>query len=114
MCGIAGIVDFDRHPGTHLVQRMNGSQLHRGPDGDGVFEDGPCTLGHRRLNKFVYVGHDGSWRSPGGSKLICELLSVLLHLLQSLHESARDFFWSTQDAVSSTGNICIQLVKLFF
>lgn len=32
-----------------IVSRMNMAVRHRGPDGDGVFCDGPIGLGHRRL-----------------------------------------------------------------
>jgi len=48
MCGIAGFVG-DFIPG--LVSRMNGIQKHRGPDGQGVFEDpeAQVALGHVRL-----------------------------------------------------------------
>ncbi len=51
MCGIAGRVNFisgapvDRG----IVQRMCDLLAHRGPDGDGVWCDGPVGLGHRRL-----------------------------------------------------------------
>lgn len=48
MCGIAGLVG-DFIPG--LMARMNAVQVHRGPDGQGVFEDPQAriALGHVRL-----------------------------------------------------------------
>ncbi len=52
MCGITGLFDtrsrreFDRA----LVQRMNDTQAHRGPDGDGVHLEPGVALGHRRLS----------------------------------------------------------------
>jgi asparagine synthase (glutamine-hydrolysing) len=48
MCGIAGLIG-DFKPG--LVSRMNALQAHRGPDGQGVFEDPEArvALGHVRL-----------------------------------------------------------------
>jgi asparagine synthase (glutamine-hydrolysing) len=45
MCGIAGTVGFDER----VVKEMTESLRHRGPDGYGIFVDGDCTLGHRRL-----------------------------------------------------------------
>ena len=51
MCGIVGLFhsagrrDFDRA----LLTRMNDSQLHRGPDGGGLFLEPGIGLGHRRL-----------------------------------------------------------------
>lgn len=50
MCGIAGIVNFDGEPvdGRRIVQMTN-ALAHRGPDGSGVWVEGPVGLGHRRL-----------------------------------------------------------------
>lgn len=51
MCGITGLFDsrgrreFDRA----LLQRMNDSQIHRGPDGEGLHLEPGLGLGHRRL-----------------------------------------------------------------
>ncbi|MEO1524581.1 MAG: asparagine synthase (glutamine-hydrolyzing) [Planctomycetota bacterium] len=51
MCGITGIVMAG---GSSLdpvwLQRMNDALIHRGPDGEGTFVDGPVGLGHRRLS----------------------------------------------------------------
>jgi asparagine synthase (glutamine-hydrolysing) len=52
MCGITGLFDtrtrrdFDRS----LLQRMNDSQAHRGPDGEGLHLEPGVGLGHRRLS----------------------------------------------------------------
>jgi asparagine synthase (glutamine-hydrolysing) len=51
MCGICGVFDRGGSPVTAaLVERMNDAIRHRGPDGDGLFVDGPIGLGHRRLS----------------------------------------------------------------
>jgi len=50
MCGIAGIVDSTRSPERDLIQRMNRTMQHRGPDGEGYHLAGPVALGHRRLS----------------------------------------------------------------
>jgi asparagine synthase (glutamine-hydrolysing) len=51
MCGIAGVYarrrDAAAEPGC--VPRMLSALEHRGPDGDGTFEEDAVTLGHRRL-----------------------------------------------------------------
>jgi len=52
MCGICGIVNFDR---TELADRsaiakMTDSLAHRGPDDEGHFIEGPVGLGFRRLS----------------------------------------------------------------
>jgi asparagine synthase (glutamine-hydrolysing) len=50
MCGIAGILNLDRSPASPgILRRMTDAIAHRGPDGEGVFTDGPLGLGHRRL-----------------------------------------------------------------
>ena len=51
MCGIAGIVSFDPRDriAPERIARMRDLLAHRGPDGQGVYCDGPVGLGHRRL-----------------------------------------------------------------
>lgn len=53
MCGIAGIIqaDSDKYK-RHHVQNMTDSLSHRGPDGEGYWQDDPgnVLLGHRRLS----------------------------------------------------------------
>jgi len=51
MCGIAGIVKFsmnNRIEKKRLI-RMRDVQRHRGPDGEGLWAEGPVGLAHRRL-----------------------------------------------------------------
>src|SRR5262245_37405623 len=52
MCGIAGIfhADSGRPVSPDLVRRMNGSLAHRGPDGEGMYVDGPVGIAQRRLS----------------------------------------------------------------
>ncbi len=76
MCGIAGLLQpnhrvFARDEATRLVQRMNTSIAHRGPDADGVWSDpdGRCVLGQRRLSiidtsdagRQPFPSGDGRW-----------------------------------------------------
>lgn len=51
MCGIAGLVHFDRTPadGAELTAMMD-ALAHRGPDDAGMHLSGPAGLGHRRLS----------------------------------------------------------------
>ena len=49
MCGIAGIVQFDRAPDLAAVKSMTDALQHRGPDGEGFYHQGQIALGHRRL-----------------------------------------------------------------
>jgi asparagine synthase (glutamine-hydrolysing) len=50
MCGIAGLLELNGAPAAApLAQRMIDMLAHRGPDGDGVWAEGPAGLAHRRL-----------------------------------------------------------------
>src|SRR5713101_1877442 len=47
MCGIAGIVS--QSADLEAIGPMTAALSHRGPDGSGIWSDGLCSLGHRRL-----------------------------------------------------------------
>ena len=50
MCGITGILDTSGSKVSKKnLQKMNNAIIHRGPDGEGFYFDGPLGLGHRRL-----------------------------------------------------------------
>jgi asparagine synthase (glutamine-hydrolysing) len=50
VCGIAGIFNLDQRPCEPSELRALADALaHRGPDGSGIYTDGPLGLGHRRL-----------------------------------------------------------------
>lgn len=53
MCGIAGVIDFGGNLSAadrELTCRMLDAERHRGPDGEGVYQDAWVSLGHRRLS----------------------------------------------------------------
>jgi asparagine synthase (glutamine-hydrolysing) len=58
MCGICGIVA--RHPladrDRERVARMNAAMVHRGPDGDGAFDDANVAMAMRRLSIIDLAG----------------------------------------------------------
>ena len=47
MCGFAGIISFDQHD---KIKPMTSAIVHRGPDGEGFYQDDRIALGHRRLS----------------------------------------------------------------
>src|SRR6266850_2159077 len=51
MCGIAGIVRFDPREAVDVgrLARMREALRHRGPDGEGMWVEGPVGMAHRRL-----------------------------------------------------------------
>ncbi|HCF99608.1 MAG TPA: asparagine synthetase B, partial [Chloroflexi bacterium] len=50
MCGIAGVLSWDRPPEIEPLRAMTHALRHRGPDAEGVVARGPVALGHRRLS----------------------------------------------------------------
>jgi asparagine synthase (glutamine-hydrolysing) len=53
MCGICGVAfpaGSSRRLDRDLIERMNNTIAHRGPDGDGIFIQDGIGLGHRRLS----------------------------------------------------------------
>jgi asparagine synthase (glutamine-hydrolysing) len=50
VCGLAGILHLDGAPAAHaVISRMTDAVVHRGPDAEGYFVEGPLAFGHRRL-----------------------------------------------------------------
>jgi asparagine synthase (glutamine-hydrolysing) len=59
MCGICGIVDSaQRPPDSASLRRMNRAIQHRGPDGEGYYEQGGVGLAMRRLAIIDVAGGD--------------------------------------------------------
>lgn len=50
MCGICGIISNNSFHHKNTIELMNQKQFHRGPDANGIFSDGYCSLGHTRLS----------------------------------------------------------------
>ena len=50
MCGIAGILSWDRAVDQAVLGAMTDRLTHRGPDAGGRWAQGPIGLGHRRLS----------------------------------------------------------------
>lgn len=67
MCGIAGTLSFDGAPAsTRVLRRMSDTLIHRGPDGEGQYIDGPMGLAHRRL---AVIDLSPTGRQPMASRL---------------------------------------------
>ena len=65
MCGICGIAGPDAE--RVIVQRMCNSLAHRGPDGEGLYEDTGIVLGHRRLSIIDLVTGDQPMTNEDGT-----------------------------------------------
>lgn len=57
VCGIAGYVDFaTEKPDREILTAMTKALERRGPDGSGVWTEGPCGLAHTRLSIIDVAG----------------------------------------------------------
>ena len=52
MCGIVGVIEYRgrRAVDSAVVERMNATLVHRGPDDAGTWSDGPIGIAMRRLS----------------------------------------------------------------
>jgi asparagine synthase (glutamine-hydrolysing) len=82
MCGICGTFDFsgERPADARLLERMNGTMVHRGPDGGGVHLDGPAGLAARRLAIIDLAHGDQPMLAAGGDVCVVQNGEILNHL----------------------------------
>ncbi len=68
MCGIVGLIDSQagREVDRMLLERMNQTQLHRGPDGEGIYLEPGIGLAHRRLAIIDLAGGAQPMSTPDG------------------------------------------------
>jgi asparagine synthase (glutamine-hydrolysing) len=82
MCGICGIYEFSGRAAADagLLERMNATLWHRGPDGGGVYVDGPAGLAARRL-AIIDLEH-GDQPMLAGDRELCVVQNgeILNHL----------------------------------
>lgn len=74
MCGINVIFDPERALADPLalVRSMNAQMTYRGPDGEGIYSDGPLTMGMRRLSIIdLEGGHQPLYNEDRSLALIC-------------------------------------------
>ena len=57
MCGIYGIFELNGSVAPiDTLRRMARTIIHRGPDDDGLYHEGPCAIGMRRLSIIDVAG----------------------------------------------------------
>ncbi len=101
MCGIAGILSFDKTPDRNDINLMISTLAHRGPDGEGVECVGPIGFGHKRLSIIdLKTGKQPMW-SHDGRFLITfngEIYNYL-ELKDELHKSGHKFLTNSDTEV---------------
>src|SRR3989338_3075815 len=67
MCGITGILHkTDRPVDLSILQKINRTLAHRGPDDEGYFVSGPVGLGQRRLSIIDLASGGQPMQTPDG------------------------------------------------
>ncbi len=81
MCGICGIYDFScsERPDRALLEAMNETLAHRGPDGGGVHIDGGVGLAARRLAVIDLAHGDQPMCSDDGQVCVVQNGEILNH-----------------------------------
>jgi asparagine synthase (glutamine-hydrolysing) len=72
MCGICGIVSASGTADPERLARMSAKLVHRGPDSDGTFLDGPVGLAARRLAIIDLAGGDQPIANEDGSVTVVQ------------------------------------------
>jgi asparagine synthase (glutamine-hydrolysing) len=72
MCGICGIVSASGPADPERLARMSARLVHRGPDSDGTFLDGPVGLAARRLAIIDLAGGDQPIANEDGTVTVVQ------------------------------------------
>ncbi|MGW3991269.1 N-acetylglutaminylglutamine amidotransferase [Streptomyces sp. NPDC004830] len=117
MCGLSGEIRFDgRRPDIAAVERMTDRLAPRGPDGRGLWSQGPVALGHRRL-KIIGLSETGAqpMTDPGGR--VAGVFNGCVYNYRELREELRRLghtFFSDSDtevvlkAYEEWGSSCVE------
>ncbi|MFE0385124.1 N-acetylglutaminylglutamine amidotransferase [Streptomyces bungoensis] len=117
MCGLAGEIRFDgERPDIAAVERMTDRLAPRGPDGRGVWSQGPVALGHRRL-KIIDLSENGAQPMADPRARITGVFNGCVYNYRELREELRALghqFFSDSDtevvlkAYQQWGTDCVQ------
>jgi asparagine synthase (glutamine-hydrolysing) len=74
MCGICGVVASEREwaPDPEAVARMSARLVHRGPDDEGLYREGPVALAARRLSIIDLAGGHQPIANEDGSAVVVQ------------------------------------------
>jgi asparagine synthase (glutamine-hydrolysing) len=82
VCGICGLYDSSgaRPADAQALERMNSTLVHRGPDGGGVYVDGPAGLAARRLAIIDLEHGDQPMLAAEGNVCVVQNGEILNHM----------------------------------
>ncbi|MFF9314733.1 N-acetylglutaminylglutamine amidotransferase [Streptomyces sp. NPDC014748] len=117
MCGLSGEVRFDGgRPDIAAVERMTDRLAPRGPDGRGLWSQGPVALGHRRL-KIIDLSESGSQPMADPRARLTGVFNGCVYNYRELREELRGLghhFFSESDtevvlkAYRQWGTACVE------
>ncbi|GGL62592.1 asparagine synthetase B [Streptomyces fumigatiscleroticus] len=89
MCGLSGEIRFDGgRPDMAAVERMTDRLAPRGPDGRGLWSQGPAALGHRRL-KIIDLSESGAQPMADPRARITGVFNGCVYNYRELREELR-------------------------
>ena len=95
MCGIAGIISTEHRS---AIRTMTDTLVHRGPDGEGFYDDGVIALGQRRLSIIdIEGGAQPISNEAGNLQLVCNGEIYNSPMLRDELESAGHVFKTNTD-----------------
>jgi asparagine synthase (glutamine-hydrolysing) len=93
MCGIAGFYGFGKSPDAEALNQITDALSHRGPDGRGIWQQGPVGLGHRRL-AILDLSHAGACpmvcRGPDGRECVITYNGEVYNFLELRRELEKE------------------------
>ncbi|MEV4548093.1 N-acetylglutaminylglutamine amidotransferase [Nonomuraea wenchangensis] len=123
MCGVCGEIRFDdEEADIAAVDRMTEAMHDRGPDGSGLWSQGPVALGHRRL-KIIDLSDKAAQPMVDGELGLAVVFNGCLYNYAELRDELRRDgyrFYSTSDtevlmkAYHRWGTACVERFKGMF
>lgn len=100
MCGLSGEIRFDGRPAdAHAVDRISAVMEPRGPDGHGLWHEGPVALAHRRL-AIIDLTETGAQPMVDAQLRLVTVFNGCIYNYRGLREELRGYgyrFVSTSD-----------------
>ncbi|CAL9660620.1 Asparagine synthetase [glutamine-hydrolyzing] 1 [Streptomyces sp. enrichment culture] len=123
MCGLSGEIRFDGgRPDVAAVERMTDRLAPRGPDGRGLWAQGPVALGHRRL-KIIDLSDSGAQPMTDPRGRIAGVFNGCVYnyreLRDQLHALGHSFFSESDTEVvlkayRQWGTACVERFRGMF
>src|SRR5712691_2053554 len=123
MCGIAGIINLDPDHAVDVerLRRMRDVLRHRGPDGEGIWTEGPVGLAHRRLSIVDIAGGAQPMTTGDGNAWIVFNGEIYNHPELKLNLEARCHQYRTRSDTETilhiykeAGEMCVEHLRGMF